>query len=93
MNFEKSKNPYKALRIGSGRAIKMLWVSMGAGAKMDDKKVLAMIKRWQSTQILPYGVWPLIKRHDGVEQFVETIYLQGELIEWNNQTYQLPSLL
>jgi len=90
MNFERAKNPYKSLRIGSGRARKIFWVSMGAGARMDEEKVLVMIKHWQHTKNHPNGVYPLVEMDNGGQQFVEPRDLSGILIEWNGKTYQLP---
>ena len=88
MNFERGKSPKEAMRIG--RAIKMLWVSMGAGASMKDESVVAMIMHWQKTGTAPSGVYPNIERLDGTRSFVEPIELSGELIEWNGNLYQLP---
>ena len=89
-HFERSKNPYKSLRIGSGRARKMFWVSMGAGARMDDEKVRVMIKHWQHKGVPPSGVYPLMEMANGGQQFVEPRDLSGELIEWNEKFYKLP---
>lgn len=90
MNFERNKESYRSLRIGSGRSLKILWVSMGAGARMSDDKVEGMLKYWISTNSIPSGVYPLVRREDGTEQFVETIDLIGELIEWGGGFYQIP---
>lgn len=90
MKFERGLDPHKALRIGSGRAIKMLWVSMGAGAAMNDESVIATIRHWQKTGTAPSGVYPNIERRDGARSFVEPIELSGELIEWEGNYYQLP---
>jgi len=91
MNFERNIDPYKKLRIGNGRAHKILWFSMGAGAELDKEKVIPMIKHWQQTNSIPRGIYPLIERPDGTKQFVETEELIGELIEWNGKYYQLPN--
>lgn len=90
MNFERSKNPYKSLRIGSGRALKIHWINLGAGVRMDDERVLVVLKHWQHTKTAPGGIYPLVERNDGTQQFVEPIDLSGELIEWNEKIYRLP---
>lgn len=90
MKFERNKDPYKSLRIGSGRAIKMFWVSMGAGARMADEKVVEMLRHWINGKQFPEGVYPLIEREDGAQCFIEPRDLSGELIEFNKKFYQLP---
>lgn len=90
MRFERGKKPYKALQIGSGRALKMHWVSMGAGAQMKDEAVAAMIRHWCQTKTAPGGVYPLMEGRDGKEHFVEPIDLSGELIEWQGKFYEIP---
>lgn len=89
MNFEKSSDPYKSLRIGSGRAIKVLWISMGAGARMKDDMVATLFKRWEKYKNRPLGVYPVIKELSNTERFVETDELEGELIEWEGKIYRL----
>ncbi len=90
MYFERGKDPHKALRIGTGRARKMFWVSMGAGARMNSEAVLAMIKHWQHTKTAPGGVYPLCENDTGGQSFYEPIDLSEELIEWKGNFYQLP---
>ena len=90
MLFERGKTPHKALRIGTGRAKKILWVSMGAGAEMKEEAVTAMIKHWQKTKTAPSGVFPLMERDDKDQRFVETSDLSGELIEWKGNFYEIP---
>jgi len=90
MNFERNGDPYKKLRIGNGRAHKILWFSMGAGAQLDEEKIVPMIIHWQRRNAVPRGVYPFIERPDGTQLFVETDDLVGELIEWKGNYYQLP---
>ena len=91
MNFERHKNPYKSLRIGSGRAKRLFLVSMGGGARMDDKGIIAMIKHWQHTKTAPDGMYLLVERNDETKHFVKPInFASGELIEWKEKTYLLP---
>ena len=90
MLFERGKPPYKALRIGTGRAMEMFWVSMGAGARMNDEAVLGMLRHWINTKTAPRGVYPLMEREDGAQHFVEPIDLSGTLIEWKGHFYEIP---
>ena len=90
MKFERNKKPYDALRIGSGRAINVIWVSMGAGAKMKHDQVALMFLRWEMQKDrIPGGVYPLIREQSGTERFVETTDLVGELIKYSDTYYQL----
>lgn len=88
--FERGKESYRSLRIGSGRAIDVIWISMGGGAKMKHEQVVLMFVKWEMEKdTIPRGVYPLIKENSGIERFVETTDLIGELIKYRDNYYQL----
>lgn len=90
MRFERKKDPHDALRIGRGRAINVIWVSIGGGAKMKHEQVVLMFVKWEMEKDrIPRGIYPLIKENSGIERFVETTDLIGELIKYRDNYYQL----
>ncbi len=90
MQFKRGQEPKKAMGLG---AIKMFWVSMGAGAQMKEEAVEAMLRHWVNTKTAPGGVYPLVERSDGAQHFVETIDLAGKFIEYNGKYYQIPKTI
>jgi hypothetical protein len=89
MRFEKNDNPFKSLKIGSGRFIKVLWVSKGGCVDLGPFLTREMFTKWELDKNIPRGVYPLIEISPGQKRFVETEKLAGELIEYNKIQYQL----
>ena len=89
MIFKRNDDPFKSLRIGHGRFIKVLWVSKGANVDLGPMFTRNMFIKWEADKNIPYCVYPLIEVGPGHNKFIETTELAGELIEYNGIRYQL----